>query len=76
MPNIFFASLIDLLVAGTAGIFWYLNALSSVAKLLFFLFLGLFALNLIVGLIGRLAGEWKDQDAGAVFAPIPAAYNE
>lgn len=76
MPNIFFASLIDLLVAGTAAAFWYLNAFAGAAKVLLFLFLALFVLNLVVSLIGQLVGDAGEQDIGAVLAPTAAASNE
>lgn len=60
MPSIFLASLIDLIVAGAAGLFWYLNALGGAPKVLCLVFLALFAINLMVSLIGRLTGDAPD----------------
>lgn len=70
MPNIFLASLIDLVVAGAAGVVWYLNALGGAPKVLCLVFLALFAVNLLVSLIGRLTGEpeMEIEDADAASA--------
>ena len=56
MPNIFIASLVDLVVAGAAGAFWYLNALGGAPKVLCLVFLALFVVNLLVSVVGRLLG--------------------
>ncbi len=76
MPSILFGSLIHFVVATTVGTLWYFDvagAFTSVVQVLFFIFLGLFAINLLGWLVGvRLSREIPslDEPDGDEYAPL------